>query len=159
MTADKGDLLLPPFRSLLDHDQFTVACDPYEGVVGQVLSSLQYADPTDVDWYQSMLDGKVGAAIDLMSGSGRLAFLASQTGWRVVAIDNSPDILALNRDRSSEVDFVLADALNYQGEDLGEAADRIMCGGKSISLLSPAVRRKLFASARRQLRTGGVLHR
>ena len=156
MTADIEDRLLQPFRSLLDYDQFTVACSPYEGVVGQVLSAVQYADPTDVDWYQSMLDCKAGVAIDFMSGSGRLASLAAQAGWRVVAVDNSPDIVAVNRDELLGVNFVLANALTYQGGDPEETVDRIMCGGKSVSLLTPVERRRLFASARRHLRSGGT---
>lgn len=93
--------------------------------------------------------------IDLMSGSGRLAFLASRKGHRVTAIDNSPDIIALNRIAGQGIDFILGDVRKSESVPDKRAADIVTCSGKSISLLSTSERNLLYSSVRSALRRGG----
>ena len=151
----KDGYFFPMFQSLLDSDEFTIPCAPYEGVVGQVLSSLQLIDPTDVDWYSSKLSIGSTQVVDLMSGSGRLAVLASQKGHRVTAIDSSPDVLALNQCDDQNVTFILGDAINAGETSDGVSAKFVTCGGKSFSLLSKPNRHLLYSTVRDILRKGG----
>jgi len=67
-------------------------------------------------------------AVDLGAGTGRLALLAASHCRRVVAVDPSPSMLAVARDRAAaagrqNVEFVGAGFLTYEHE--GEPADLV----------------------------------
>lgn len=92
-----------------------------------------------------------------MSGSGRLALLASKRGHCVTAIDRSPDIIALSRYQDWNVTFTLGNVLDAREVHYRIQADVVTCGGKSVSLLSKTDRCLLFNSIRTSLRPGGYL--
>src|SRR5512138_3347307 len=56
----------------------------------------------------------VGSRIlDLACGTGQLAAVLAERGFRVTGLDSSPQMLAFARSHAPSVDFVLADARSF----------------------------------------------
>lgn len=146
--------ILHPFQQLLDRDKLTTVSNTYEGVMGISISTLQYYVPDDIEWYMGVIGSGDGNIFDLMSGFGRIAKVASELGWKVYSIDNSPDVLSFNRYKDSDINYILQDVLSL---DLGnEKGDFIVCGGRSISLLPKKSRINLFHTVKKHLKPNGL---
>ncbi|MDX1469390.1 MAG: class I SAM-dependent methyltransferase [Acidimicrobiia bacterium] len=57
-----------------------------------------------------------GAAVDLACGEGRNAVWLAEQGWSVTAVDFSPVAVERGRQRSEDVEFVVADILAWEPE-------------------------------------------
>lgn len=70
---------------------------------------------------EEFADAPPGRALDLGSGEGRNAIWLAEHGWRVTAVDFSPVATErgqqLATQRGVEVDWVVADLLDYQPEE------------------------------------------
>lgn len=96
------------------------------------------------------------AVLDLAAGSGRLTVPLLRSGKRVTALDLSADMLARLRAMlppDTSCDLVVADILDV---DLGREFDLIVLGATSITLFDEAGRRRVFATVRRHLASGGI---
>jgi ubiquinone/menaquinone biosynthesis C-methylase UbiE len=60
--------------------------------------------------------GKIGTALELAAGTGNLTKELAAIAERVVALDASPEVLAINRDKvnSANVEYRQADLFNWQ---------------------------------------------
>ena len=103
-----------------------------------------------------MADLRPGRALDLAAGEGRNAIWLAVRGWRVTAIDFSA--VAIDKGRrladggGVDVDWVVADALEYQPEPAG--FDGVLI---AYLHLPPAELAAVLATAVRALAPGGVL--
>ena len=57
-----------------------------------------------------------GRALDLACGEGRNAIWLASLGWHVTGVDFSPVAIEKARTRTSDVDWVVADALTWKGD-------------------------------------------
>ena len=96
------------------------------------------------------------AVLDLAAGSGRLTVPLLRSGKRVTALDLSTDMLARLRATlppDTSCDLVAADMRDV---DLDREFDLIVLGATSITLFDEAGRRRVFATVRRHLASGGI---
>jgi SAM-dependent methyltransferase len=70
---------------------------------------------TDRLWYNDP-----GRALDLAAGEGRNAIWLASRGWSVTAVDFSVEAVLRGRSEKSEVDFVVADVLEWEPEGVFE---------------------------------------
>jgi SAM-dependent methyltransferase len=61
-------------------------------------------------------DREPGVGLDLASGEGRNAIWLAERGWEMTAVDFSSVAIERGREHSAEVEFVVADVLNWQPE-------------------------------------------
>ena len=61
-------------------------------------------------------DREPGVGLDLASGEGRNAIWLAERGWEMTAVDFSSVAIERGRKHSAEVEFVVADVLNWQPE-------------------------------------------
>jgi SAM-dependent methyltransferase len=61
-------------------------------------------------------DREPGVGLDLASGEGRNAIWLAERGWEMTAVDFSSVAVERGREHSAEVEFVVADVLNWQPE-------------------------------------------
>lgn len=57
-----------------------------------------------------------GRGLDLASGEGRNAVWLAGQGWKMTAVDFSPVAVARGRQRSDQVQFIVADVLDWEPE-------------------------------------------
>jgi SAM-dependent methyltransferase len=91
-----------------------------------------------------------GRAVDLACGEGRNAIWLASLGWQVVGVDFSSVAVEKARARSSEVEWVVANALDWSGTDFDLAV-------LAYLQLPPAERRVAVRNAWHSLRPGGRL--
>jgi ubiquinone/menaquinone biosynthesis C-methylase UbiE len=98
-----------------------------------------------------------GVVIDVCCGTGQMAQLFAQSGFKVVGIDLSEDMLSRARKRTSEgVSFVQGDATDIPFAD--DQAGVVVCSTDSVNHLnSMADVRKFIQSSARILRQDGWL--
>src|SRR4051794_23059332 len=78
-----------------------VAQDPYAPIAD--LYDFSYADyDEDVDFYENLARAVNGPVLELGAGTGRVAFALAEAGYDVVALDNSPSMLAQAQRRLDE---------------------------------------------------------
>jgi len=63
-----------------------------------------------------LADREPGVGLDLASGEGRNAIWLAERGWEMTAVDFSSVAIERGRKHSAEVEFVVADVLNWQPE-------------------------------------------
>jgi SAM-dependent methyltransferase len=103
-----------------------------------------------------LADVRPGRALDLAAGEGRNAIWLAVRGWRVTAVDFSA--VAVDKGRrlagggGIEVDWVVADVLDYQPEP--GAFDAVLV---AYLHLPPAEFGRVLATAQAALAPGGVL--
>ncbi len=97
-----------------------------------------------------------GRALDLGCGSGRHAVWLAERGWRVTAVDFSPEALRQSRERAAEhavdVDWVEADLVGYEPP---EAAFELVL--LAYLHVPPHERRAILAKAEAAVGPGGTL--
>lgn len=96
----------------------------------------------------------VGSRIlDLACGTGQLADRLAERGFRVTGLDSSPAMLALARARTSDVEFVLADARSFE---LPDTFDAVVSVFDSLNhIMTSDELRDVFARVRAVLVPGG----
>lgn len=63
-----------------------------------------------------LADREPGVGLDLASGEGRNAIWLAERGWEMTAVDFSSVAIERGRKHSAEVEFVVADVLNWRPE-------------------------------------------
>lgn len=112
-------------------------------------------DPSEI---RDVLRLARGPVLELACGSGRLTLPLAARGHEVVALDNSPALLDLLRERlpaDSTVRLVEGDMTAFE---LGRSFEIIVLGTSSVCLLDADRRAELFACVRRHLAPGGLFH-
>jgi SAM-dependent methyltransferase len=154
---------LAEVRRLLD-DEALAGHPGVEVLVGDVAAAYRdwaptYDDPgnglfgLDVPVIQEILDGlPAGPALDAACGTGRLTTLLVERGHDVTGIDQSPEMLAIARDRFPQADFRIGDLHELPLPD--GAVDVVVCGLALAHVpdLAPVLR-----ELARVLRPGGHL--
>jgi SAM-dependent methyltransferase len=98
----------------------------------------------------SALAGDGAQVLDLGAGCGRIANRLVELGHAVVAVDNSPDMLALVRGADPHLGEIV-------GLDLGDRFDAVLLASHLINVPESATRLALLETAARHLRPGGRL--
>lgn len=88
--------------------------------------------------------------LELGCGAGRLTHALTALGHPVVAVDQSPEMLA----HVQGAETVLAD---IEGLDLGRHFDAVLLASFLVNVPSASVRAELLATCARHLRPGGVV--
>jgi ubiquinone/menaquinone biosynthesis C-methylase UbiE len=97
-------------------------------------------------------DLPVGRAIDVASGTGRIASELRRIGHHVIATDRSEAMLAVGRSRSEPVPAVAADLHRLPFADV--SADLVVCG---LALTHVEDLRPVFEGFARAVRPGGAV--
>jgi Methyltransferase domain len=150
-------------RRLLDHAASTLS----EGIeLGQLSSaegyrlwSRSYDEPgnplieVDQPVVREIVDRlRPGAALDAACGTGRYAGYLARLGHRVIGVDNSPEMLALARERVPLACFAVGDVRQLPLPD--EAVDLVVC---ALALVHVSALGPVMAEFARVLRPGGHL--
>lgn len=92
-----------------------------------------------------------GTGVDVAGGEGRNAIWLSEQGWRMTSVDFSTEASTRGESAGSDVEFVIADALDWEPED---QVDLVLVAYLHLSLadLERVVRR-----TREWLRPGGEI--
>jgi SAM-dependent methyltransferase len=93
-----------------------------------------------------------GRALDLGCGAGRVSAWLAERGWKVTGVDFSDVALAIAKERSPGVDWVLADVVEYEPEP--GAFDLVLV---LFVHLAPAERRTVLSRAAAALAPGGTI--
>lgn len=98
-----------------------------------------------------------GPILELACGSGRLTVPLAARGHDVVAVDNSPALLALLRGRAGQtrIQPVEADMADFS---LGQTFGVIVLATGSVCLLDAEQRARMFGRVRDHLRADGVFY-
>jgi tellurite methyltransferase len=113
-----------------------------------------YADPAQLDFTPAPLLVELadllppGRALDLACGAGRNAIYLATLGWRVTAVDASPQAISLLRKKAPTVDARVA--------DLEAGAFTIEPGAHDLICDFFYLQRDLFPAIRNGIRPGGV---
>lgn len=92
------------------------------------------------------------------AGTGRIAVPLAQHGFHVLAVDSSPELLDILRERIGDVPGVIPIEADIREFDDVKDADAVICVCGTISmLLSDEEQRAALACAARMLRPGGVV--
>lgn len=102
-----------------------------------------------------------GDVLELASGSGRLTLPLAALGRKVTALDLSPEMLLILRERVAQlpesqrknIETVEADMKSFQ---LGRTFGMVVIGATSITLLDAPARRELYRRVAEHLDTGGM---
>ncbi|MEW9528640.1 daptide-type RiPP biosynthesis methyltransferase [Microbispora sp. NPDC049125] len=133
----------------------------YTGYYAALYDALSETYEWDLDDYLKLADRSPGGVLELGCGSGRITVPLAREGHQVVALDSSPDMLALLRRRLAKEDESVAGRVTIVRSDMrGLRLDRrfglILLPANNISLLADeADRREVFARAREHLAPGG----
>lgn len=92
-------------------------------------------------------------AVDLGCGNGALTKKLSQQGFRVLGIDDSPQMLALARSQYPELEFRQGNAVDFE---LEEKAD-VIFSNAVFHWIDAALQEKMLKNLFRQLKSGGQL--
>ncbi len=92
--------------------------------------------------------------LDLCCGTGHLAALLTERGFRVVGVDVSAGMLAFARVNAPQADFVLADARDFALPEAVDAAVSLYDSLNHILALDELAR--VFVNVRRALVPGGA---
>ena len=102
--------------------------------------------------HQILADLPVGVALDAACGTGRHAAYLAERGHQVIAVDSSPEMLAVAREKLPDVEFHLADLSALPAAD--QAVDVVVC---ALALTHVPDLGAVLAEFARILRPGGHL--
>jgi SAM-dependent methyltransferase len=92
--------------------------------------------------------------VDVGCGTGRHAELLAASGFSVVGIDSSPQMIDVARERAPDVEFLVADLLSWRPES---PVDGVVCRGVFNEFTHEEERQDGFDSLCQMLRPGGLL--
>lgn len=145
------------FKKLLDSGAAKLLPD-YTGAAAQRYDSIQ-DEKEDMDFFLK-LASKPCKVLELGCGTGRITVPLAKAGHKVLAVDNSRDMLAILR---GKLDSGLSEAItpleaSMADFDVEETFDLAIMGYNVIfHLTKSAERRACFAVVRKHLRIGGRL--
>ena len=143
-------------RHLAEAGCVAVPTDLYHGDGARFYDEVVGADRSEIREVLDVARGCGPAVLDLAAGSGRMTLPLLRLGKRVTALDLSSDMLARLRatlPADASCDLVLADMCDV---DLGREFDLIVLAATSITLFDHVDRRRVFATVRRHLASGGT---
>jgi SAM-dependent methyltransferase len=133
--------------SYSDYDKFAWLFDQEWGSFGVELF------PTLDQLTRGRIPGKA-KILDLCCGTGRLAELLSQRGFRVTGLDGSPEMIRMAKSRAPGVEFLCQDARSFH---LPPVFDGVFCTFDSLNhLLSSAELKMVFQNVWDCLAKGGT---
>lgn len=151
------NIICREFRKLLDSGAAKLVPD-YTGAAAQRYDAIQ-DEKDDVDFFIK-LAGKPCKVLELGCGTGRITIPLAKAGHKVLAIDNSRDMLAIMK---SKLEGSLRESITPLEASISdfsteETFDIAIIGYNTIFHLTKAEeRRACLASARKHLRAGGRL--
>lgn len=102
----------------------------------------------------SLIDAPSGAfVVDLGCGNGALSAQLNEMGFHVLGIDASPEMLATARREHPDLDFLLADAINFT---LNTPAD-VIFSNAVFHWIDAAQQNRMLKNLASQLKKGGQL--
>ncbi len=125
------------------------------------LYDLDYGDfDDDIDMYLNFAERTGGPVLELGVGTGRLARVFVQAGYRVVGIDGSQDMLDICRAKFSDdetplIDLLLGDIEDFKTEERFNLA--VSAANSFGHLLSHDQQRKALSHTRDHLQQKGLL--
>jgi SAM-dependent methyltransferase len=94
----------------------------------------------------------IHSVVDLACGIGALAVELKHSGYDVLGVDLSPEMLAVARAADSEIPYILGDLTSVL---IPRPVDLAICGFDSLNYLTdPAVLRNALSNVRTMLKTG-----
>ena len=113
----------------------------YRGLVAEAWDLLRgdYSNWPDRPFYRAIIERQGGRALDVGCGTGRLLLDYLAAGLDVDGVDNSPDMLAICRQKAAALDLDLAGRLFQQsmdGLDLPGRYGTILVPSSSFQLLT-----------------------
>lgn len=103
-----------------------------------------------------------GPIVDLACGTGLIAWPMAESGWDVVAIDQSTEMLAVAREKSADYDQLVVKQIQWVKGDMrdftvSQPVPVVVCYADSLNhLLTPDDLQKAFVSVFRALAPGGL---
>jgi SAM-dependent methyltransferase len=107
---------------------------------------------------KSLFEGCVKAGdcvLDIGCGNGRLYSFFKEKGANYVGIDNSKKLVKIAKNKFSEADFTIGDALDLPFAP--DSFDLVVSMAVLHHIPSKGYRKKFFGEMRRVLKTGGIL--
>ncbi len=137
-----------------------VLCDLYGEVGSRVYDRLSGGDAFEVRELLRLVRPLRGDVLELAAGSGRLTFPLLALGRPVVALELSPPMLDILRERLAAAPPKVRDRCELVEGDMSRfALDRrfgaVVLGTSSVSLLDDDGRRRLYRAVREHLAPGG----
>ncbi|GCD44717.1 daptide-type RiPP biosynthesis methyltransferase [Streptomyces paromomycinus] len=134
--------------------------DLYDEVGSAVYHDMAGRDRHEVRELLALVRRTPGPVLDLAAGSGRLTLPLLALGREVTALDLSPSMLALLRERLAQAPAPLAERCTVVRGDMSDFSLRrrfpvVVLGTTSVSLLDQAGRARLYESVRAHLEPGG----
>ena len=135
----------------------------YRGLMAQAWDLLRgdYADWPDRPFWRAIIEAQGGAALDVGCGTGRLLLDYLAAGLDVDGVDNSPEMLAICRNKAAAVGLKVGGRLFEQPMDtlaLPRAYATIFVPSLTFQLLTDLdATRRTLARFRDHLAPGGVL--
>ncbi|MEV0261334.1 class I SAM-dependent methyltransferase [Streptomyces sp. NPDC050617] len=96
------------------------------------------------------LPAGAGAVLELGAGAGRVTHALLELGFEVVAVDESPEMLARIRGARTVRSTI-------EGLDLGERFDAVLLASYLVNTAGPEVRAELLRTCRRHVRDDGCV--
>ena len=134
-------------------DQYTVLAQYYDQLTGDV-EYERWAD-----YLQKHFDRHsqpITSVAELACGTGSLARILAQRGYRVTAVDISPDMLSVAADKCEGLDVLLL-CQDMAKLKLLSPVDAVVCCLDSVNYVTrPAQLQKAFQQVFRALKPGGL---
>ena len=144
-----------PFTDLLERGLVKAAPD-YSGALADAYDAIEGRRQEDLPFYRQTLSTP-GHVIDLGCGTGRVTRELLAIGHRVTAIDNSPSMLQILRDRLEHQNLTVLEA-GMESFAVEEAADAIVISYNSFyNMNTSELRSACVSCCRRHLKPGGLL--
>jgi SAM-dependent methyltransferase len=158
------DLVLPPFRALLDTQPgIQLHDDPYQGPFEGYHHHATAAQTWDLDAIAEVVRAHGGPVLDIGCGRGRLALHLAGAGHPVTAVDTAPQATArlraelAGRDGAEAVDVRTGDIRDPDLLPSGRFAVAALADLSVNLFTTGAAVDDLLTAVRRVLRPGGVL--
>lgn len=157
------DLARSQAESVLEHlEGDLLVCDMYDEVGSAIYHDITVTDTYELPEIVRLARSGDGPIVELAAGSGRITFALLALGRPVIAVDTSPDMLALLGERLDRMparlragcELVQADMTSFS---VAKPVSTLVIGTTSISLLDTDQRKAALAQAHANLRVGGRL--
>jgi SAM-dependent methyltransferase len=115
--------------------------DIYEGCGAFVYDALTGEDPGELAELLNAVRGRRGRLLELGCGSGRLTLPLLTLGFKVTALDHSPSMLAVLRERAEHMPARIHGGLTVHQKEMSEfnlhpeTFDVVLLGATTVSLL------------------------
>lgn len=137
-------------------------CDLYDATGAEIYDDITLGDDSELREVLDLLRRRpAGPVLELAAGAGRMTLPLVASGLTVTALDLSPDLLDILRERAAalvpparaRLDAVVGDMADFH---LGRSFAVVALGSTSVTLLSPEQRQGLYRCVREHLAPGGA---